>query len=144
MKTIIVKDLMTPNPVLIDPDATLQEAAESMKNVDCGMLPVGVKDNLEGVITDRDIIIRALAEGKNPAQEKVRSFMTEKVFACNENDTLDAAADKMRMHKVGRLVVKDKSGKVTGVLSFGGILRKEADAMEVANVVKHATRVSPF
>ncbi|MGZ9097513.1 MAG: CBS domain-containing protein [Micavibrio sp.] len=144
MKTIIVKDLMTPNPVLIDPDATLQEAAESMKSVDCGMLPVGVKDNLEGVITDRDIIIRALAEGKSSAQAKVRDFMTVKVYACNENDTLDAAADKMRTHKVGRLVVKDNSGKVTGVLSFGGILRKEADAMEISNVVKHATRVSPF
>ena len=70
MKDIKVKDVMTVNPVLIDPNSTLQEAAELMKFIECGMLPVGTKNELEGVITDRDIVIRAIATGKNPAESK--------------------------------------------------------------------------
>lgn len=140
MQNTKVKALMTEHPVLIKPDITLDEAARKMKDVDCGVLPVGTKDKLQGIITDRDIVIRALAKGKDPAKEKVKDYMTAKVYACNEDDFLEDAADKMRDHKVSRLVVKNHEGKVTGILSFGGILRKNADADEVANVVKHATR----
>lgn len=139
MQNTKVKELMTSDPVLITPDASLKDAAAKMENVDCGVLPVGTKDRLDGIITDRDIVIRAIAKGKDPAKEKVRDYMTGKVYACNEEDYLEDAADKMREHKVSRLVVKNKQGKVTGILSFGGILRKNADADEVANVVKHAT-----
>jgi CBS domain-containing protein len=133
-----VKELMTPHPTLISPNATLEEAAQKMKNVDCGALPVGTENKLKGIITDRDIVIRALAGGKNPATEKVMDYMTKTVFACNENDTLEDAAEKMRQHKVSRLVVRNKEGRVTGILSFGGILRNDASAREVAGVVKHA------
>ncbi len=139
MQNTKVKELMTAHPVLIKPDATLYEAARKMKNVDCGILPVGTKEKLEGVITDRDIVIRAVSQGKDENKEMVKDHMTDAVYACNEDDYLEDAADKMRDHKVSRLVVKDHQGKVTGVLSFGGILRKNADADEVANVVKHAT-----
>ena len=140
MQNTKVKELMTSDPVLITPDASLKEAAAKMEKVDCGVLPVGTKDKVEGIITDRDIVIRAIARGKDPAREKVKDYMTKAVYACNEEDYLEDAADKMRDHKISRLVVKNKQGKVTGILSFGGILRKNADADEVANVVKHATR----
>lgn len=135
-----VKDLMTSDPILITSESSLKEAAAKMKDVDCGVLPVGTKDKVEGIITDRDIVIRAIAKGKDPAKEKVKDYMTAKVYACNEDDYLEDAADKMREHKVSRLIVRNKQGKVAGILSFGGILRKNADADEVANVVKHATR----
>lgn len=133
-----VEDLMAEHPAMISPESTLQEAAKKMQEVDCGILPVGTQDKLEGIITDRDIVIRAIAKGKNPAVEKVKNYMTDKVYACNEDDYLEDAADKMRQHKVSRLVVRNQQGKMTGILSFGGILRKNADAEEVANVVKHA------
>ena len=139
MQNTKVKDLMTENPAMINPESTLQEAAQKMQNVDCGVLPVGTENKLEGIITDRDIVIRAIAKGANPATEKVRAYMTGTVYGCNEDDYLEDAADKMRDHAVSRLVVKNHVGKVTGVLSFGGILRKNANAEEVANVVKHAT-----
>jgi len=144
MKNVMVKDLMTVHPTLISPNATLQEAAEKMKEVDCGMLPVGLKNFVEGVITDRDIMIRAIAEGVDPRAALVKDYMTGRVYACNESDLLEDAAEKMRAHKVGRLVVKDKNGKAVGVLSFGGILRQQADSDEVANVVKHATSARFF
>ncbi|HBR69702.1 MAG TPA: CBS domain-containing protein [Rhodospirillaceae bacterium] len=129
---------MTEHPVLIGPDATLYEAAQKMKEIDCGMLPVGTDKKLEGIITDRDIIIRAISQGKDPKKECVKDYMTKNVYACNENDFLEDAADRMRSHAVGRLVVRDGKGRVTGVLSFGGILRRETSAEDIANVVKHA------
>lgn len=138
MKNTKVRDLMTEEPVMIAPDASLKQAAEKMKSVDCGILPVGTKDKLIGIITDRDIVIRALSGGKDPSKEKVSDYMTGKVHCCSEDDYLEDAADKMREHKVSRLVVKNRQGQATGILSFGGILRRNADADEVSNVVKHA------
>lgn len=141
MRNTKVKDLMTQHPVFINADATLQEAAEKMKTVDCGVLPVGTPKHIEGIITDRDLVIRAMSKGKDPAKESISAYITKHVYACNEDDVLEDAADKMRDHKISRLVVRNKQGDVTGVLSFGGILRRNADADEVANVVKHAVLV---
>ncbi len=141
MRNTKVKDLMTQHPVFINADATLQEAAEKMKTVDCGVLPVGTPKHIEGVITDRDLVIRAMSKGKDPAKEKISAYITKHVYACNEDDVLEDAADKMRTHKISRLVVRNKQGDVTGVLSFGGILRRNANADEVTNVVKHAVAV---
>lgn len=134
-----VKELMTPHPLLISPGATLEQAAKKMETINCGALPVGTENKLSGMITDRDIVIRALAHGKNPATEKVSSCMTKDVYACNENDSLEDAAATMHKYKVSRLVVKDKEGKVTGILSFGGLLRNEADPKEIADVIKHCS-----
>jgi CBS domain-containing protein len=133
-----VKELMTEKPTIISKKATLQDAAEMMEAIDCGFLPVGTADRLEGIITDRDIVIRAIAKGKSPSEELVKDYMTVAAYGCNEDDFLEDAADKMKEHKISRLVVRNHQGNVTGVLSFGGILRKNADADEVANVVKHA------
>ena len=140
MQNTKVKELMTKNPIIISPDATLRYAAETMKDIDCGFLPIGSKDKLKGIITDRDIITRGIATGADPELDTVQDYMTFDAFGCNEEDFLEDAADKMRQHKVGRLIVKNDRGDVTGILSFGGILRKNADAQEVANVVKRATR----
>lgn len=141
MKTAKVRDVMTANPVMIDPDATLQQAAELMKFIDCGMLPVGTKNDLDGVITDRDIVIRAIAQGVNPAQAPVRDHMTTRVCTCNEDDLLEEATAKLRKFRVSRLLVKNGDGKVTGILSIGIILRREADPNDIAELVKHATGI---
>ena len=137
MRNAKVKDFMTSEAVLIAPAATLKEAAVKMKAVDCGVLPVGTPDDVQGIITDRDIVIRAVSKGKDITKEKVKDYMTTQVFGCNENDTLEDAAAKMRTHKVSRLVVKNSKGTVKGILSFGGLLRKQADAEEISNIVKH-------
>lgn len=134
-----VKDMMTENPVFVEPKASLYEAAAKMQFINCGMLPVGDENEVIGVITDRDIVIRALAASKNPASTTVSNCMTREIFACNENDSLNDAAEKMRAHKVSRLLVKNHKGKVVGILSFGGILRKQAAASDVIHVVERAT-----
>ena len=143
MHTVKVKELMTDHPFTIEPDATLREAAVLMKRAACGFLPVSDKGKLLGVITDRDIVIRALAEAGDPMVEKVRDFMTRDVYSCNEADYLEDAADKMQAHKVTRLVVRNDKGRVTGVLSLGALLRRDVGAREAAKVVSHllGTRV---
>jgi len=80
MKNTKVKDLMTPHPVLVSPNASLQEAAKRMKKINCGILPVGTEQQLEGIITDRDITIRAVSEGRDPIQAKVSQYMSDRVY----------------------------------------------------------------
>jgi CBS domain-containing protein len=133
-----VKELMTSHPEMISPNATLLQAARKMEAVDCGALPVGTANNLKGIITDRDIVIRALAHGKNPTTEKVSGYMTENAYACNEQDSIEDASEKMRQYKVSRLIVQNKEGRVTGILSFGGILRNDATPAEIVGAIKHA------
>lgn len=134
-----VKDLMMTEPQFVAPTASLQEAAKFMASVNCGMLPVGTPKKVKGIITDRDIVTRAVSAGRDPAKARVEDYMTEEVFACNENDTLTNAAEKMREHKVSRLLVRNHAGQVVGVLSFGGLLRQSAAAGDIAHVVERAT-----
>lgn len=138
MKNTQVKELMTPNPVMISPDATLQEAAQKMEQCDCGILPVGSDRDIQGMITDRDIVIRAVSKGKNAAEAKVKDCMTKEVHSCGETKTLKEAADIMSEHHVSRLLVKDTNDNLVGILSLGAILRKDTDLEELAEVVEHA------
>lgn len=139
MKNLKVKYFMTPEPVFIAHDATIQHAAKLMAKANCGFLPVGKPEFIEGVITDRDLVVKAIAKGKKPTDEKITEYITKFIFACNEEDFLEDAAEKMSEHHVSRLIVKNKKGKITGVLSFGSILREHAFADDITNAVKHAT-----
>lgn len=134
-----VKDLMESEAVMIRPDATLQEAAAKMKEAGCGFLPVGTAESPQGIITDRDIVIRAVAEGKDPSREKVRDYMTTDVCVCRESDTLEGAAKTMGDNSVSRLVVEDNNGKMCGVLTFGRLIRSNNNKDETSNVVEQAT-----
>jgi CBS domain-containing protein len=139
MQNSQVKEVMKEEPVMISPDATLEEAARKMKENECGVLPVGTEDKIQGIITDRDIVIRAISEGKSPATERVRNYMTPEVCSCEESDTIMEAAEKMHDNNVSRLVVKDAEGKACGILTFGSILRKKDDQAEVSDIVACAT-----
>jgi len=134
-----VKEIMKPDVELINPEATLTDAAQMMKELECGVLPVGTEENIEGIITDRDIVVRALSEGKNPAKEKVRDNMTEDILFCKETDLVQDAARMMHDNNVSRLLVKNNTGAVSGILTFGSILRKGRDQTEVSECVACAT-----
>ncbi len=134
-----VKSFMQPHPHTVSPDCTLREAAAQMKALDCGILPVGNEQQPEGVITDRDIVTRAVAEGKDINVEKVRDFMTAIIHSCNAEETIEEAADKMREYQVSRLLVEE-DGEVCGIITFGSMLRKSENKEETANVVEHAVK----
>lgn len=138
MKNVTIKELMTAHPVSVSPSATLQEAALLMKQADCGALPVGTEDKVQGIITDRDIVLRAISVGKNPAKEKVQDYMTPHVYACRDTDFLENALEKMHQHKISRLVVKNSTGKAVGIISLGSILRKEASIKDITTTIEHA------
>jgi CBS domain-containing protein len=139
MMQTTVKTVMTPHPKFISPEGTLKEAAKIMEELDVGVLPVGSEENSQGIITDRDIVIRAISRGKDPSREKVRDYMTPQVFYIDEDATLREAAQEMRKHQVSRLMVRDKNGKLAGIASFGCFLRKNDNAEEVSRVVQSAT-----
>src|SRR3954467_9998326 len=104
-----IKDIMTPKPECVSPDTTLQEAARKMRDLDVGPLPVcGDDDRLAGMITDRDITIRAVAEGKDPKTATVREAMTEEVVYGFEDQDLDDAARVMEQKQIRRLTVLNR------------------------------------
>ena len=139
MRHTKVKDIMETNIIMVSPDDTLTEASRKMQEANCGCLPVGTGDKIEGVITDRDIVIRALAEGEDPAEKRVREYMTAYIRACDENDTLADAAEKMNAHNVSRLLVVDGNNHICGILTFGRIIRSHSNEREISNVVGVAT-----
>lgn len=143
MKAQSVKDLMTTDPIMIAPDATLQEAAQKMKAIDCGILPVGTRQSLQGVITDRDIVIRAVAAGKDIAHEKVSTYMTPDICYCSVQDSIEDAALKMSDNKVSRLLVQDEKQNICGVLTFGHILRHNDSQESLMGVIECATGRKP-
>lgn len=144
MNNTAVKELMEEQIVTVSPDDTLAAAARKMKEANCGCLPVGAANKPEGIITDRDIVIRAIAENLDPADEKVRDYMTCAVKTCKSGDTLEQAAGKMREHGVSRLVVTDEDDHAVGILTFGRILRNHDDQEEVSTIVASAVGRSAF
>ncbi len=122
-----VRDVMTPFCEFIAPDASISDAARRMKELDCGFLAIGTEASgrLEGVVTDRDLVIRALAEGWNPDQTPVERAETHQVLYCFEGDSLEAATERMQEQKIYRLVVLNNPDQkqLRGVISLGDILR---------------------
>jgi CBS domain-containing protein len=131
-----VKDVMTPCPQLMSPAATLQQAARKMATTTCGALPVGTPDKFQGIITS-DIVVQAIAQGKNAAKEVVAGFMDPEAPDCYENDTLESAAEIMHLRKSSRLIVRNRQGKVTGILSFEALLCDDIGPEQLARIVKH-------
>src|SRR4051794_1133734 len=115
-----VVDAMTRDVRVANPDQNLIDAARMMAECDAGVLPVGENDRLVGMITDRDIVIRALAQGKT-VDTKVREVMSGEVKYCFEEDDVDEVARNMGDLQMRRLPVLNKDKRLTGILSLGDI-----------------------
>src|SRR3954463_1237552 len=113
-----VADLMAKHVEFIDPDATVQDAASMMGELDVGALPVGSAEDLKGVITDRDILYRVVAEGKDPRRTEVLQVASRDVFTCRPEDPIGAAMDVMAAQNVRRLPVADEAGRVVGWITL--------------------------
>lgn len=122
-----VKRVMTNDVRYIPSSTTLKQAAEIMRSMDCGFLPVGdsADGKLLGVITDRDIAMRGIAEGMDPIACTVKDVLTEKVLYCFQNDSLESAAKSMEAQQVYRLIVlNNKTDKrLCGIITLGDIVR---------------------
>ena len=113
-----LKDLMSRDVKVISPEMTIGDAARMMRDGDFGMLPVGEDDRMIGAISDRDIAIRAVAEGRDPGT-KVREIMSEGICWAYDDDTVDHAAKLMSEKQVRRLPVVNHDKRLVGIVALG-------------------------
>lgn len=113
-----LKDVMSRDVKVIGPDMTIGEAARTMGAGDFGMMPVGENDRMIGAISDRDIAIRAVAEGKGPGT-KVREIMSAGICWAYDDDTVEHAARLMSERQVRRLAVLDHDKRLVGIVALG-------------------------
>jgi CBS domain-containing protein len=123
-----VREIMSRRPALLDPSTTIAEAARIMRNGDLGCLLIGKDEQVFGIVTDRDIVVRALANGTNTTHERVCDVMSSEVLSCFEDQPVENVAKIMAEHGVRRLPVLDRRGRLAGVVSLtdvrGGASRK--------------------
>jgi CBS domain-containing protein len=131
-----IRDILTKNPEVIRPDATICEAARKMKQLDIGVLPVCDGERLVGCLTDRDLTIRAIAEGCDPFSTKVREVMTPEIFYCFEDDDLDAAAEIMEDKQIRRLPVISRNKRLVGIITVGDLAVRTRDEHLVEAVME--------
>ncbi|HZS67231.1 MAG TPA: CBS domain-containing protein [Burkholderiales bacterium] len=127
-----VSECMTREVRVASPGQTIREVAGIMAEIDAGVLPVGDNDRLVGMITDRDIAIRAVAQGKGP-DTPVRDVMsTEKVLYCYDDEDLAQVAQNMGEQQVRRLPVVNREKRLVGIVSLGDVVQKEARSAKKA------------
>ena len=139
-----VSKLMTRDVKLITPSQTIRDAAQMMLELDAGALPVQQDDRLVGMITDRDIAVRAVAEGKSP-DTPVGEIMSSEVLYCFDDQEIKDIARNMGEVKVRRLPVVNREKRLVGIVSLGDLaLNKEPEltASAVTNISKHGGRHS--
>lgn len=115
-----VSDCMTRDVEITNPDMTLCEAAKLMADCDAGVLPVGDNDRLVGMLTDRDIAIRGIAQGKGP-DAKVRDVMSRDVCWCFEDEDVDDALERLAEEQIRRMPVLSREKRLVGIISIGDL-----------------------
>ncbi|MFC0340524.1 CBS domain-containing protein [Paracoccus niistensis] len=118
-----VGEIMARHVEFIPAEVRVSEAAELMGELDVGALPVGTAEDLQGVVTDRDILYRVVARGLNGAEVTVGAIATRPVIGCGEEDSLQDAMNLMAAHHIRRLAVRDDGGRVIGWLTLGDVAR---------------------
>lgn len=131
-----LQDIMTRDVEVIEPHATLQDAAEKMKLLDVGLLPVATAGRLVGVITDRDIAVRSTARGNDPFGDRVRDAMTDRVVSCFEDQDVAEAAETMKQHQVRRLPVVDRDGRLVGIVALADLAVEAGDKRPAAEALQ--------
>jgi CBS domain-containing protein len=116
-----VNEIITHDPEVIRPETALIEAAQKMKSLDIGMLPVCDGDRLVGVITDRDITVRGVAQGYDPKTARVQEVMTPEVIYCFDDEDVKDVAKKMEEKQVRRLPVLNREKRLVGIVSLGDL-----------------------
>jgi CBS domain-containing protein len=135
-----LKDVMTRNVQLTDPGTTLKSAAALMRDGDLGLLPVGENDRLIGTLTDRDIVISAVAEGKDPNSTAVRDAMSEGIAYCFEDQSVDEAADVMRERQIRRLPVLNRDKRLVGIVALADLAVESGSIKPAAQALSGVSR----
>lgn len=116
-----IRDIETQQPKVVNPQCTLIEAAQMMKQLDVGALPVCDGERLVGIITDRDITVRGLAQGCNPHLTRVQQIMTRQIIYCREDQDVKEVAQLMEHKQIRRVPVLDDNKRLVGIISLGDL-----------------------
>lgn len=143
-----VAEVMTRAVDLVDPSATVQEAATSMAELDVGAVLVGTESAIEGILTDRDIIVRVVVEGRHPAEVAVSEVMTPDVVRCGADEDIEQAFAAMREGQFRRMPVLDAEGKPIGVVTLGDLAKHVESPEKIAEKLReisepHRSREAP-
>jgi len=137
-----IREVMTETVELVDPDTALRDAAQRMRDVGIGFLPVGVDDRLVGTLTDRDITVRAVADGLDPKVARVREAMSRTLIYCFEDQDTSEAATLMAENKVRRLPVLNSAKRLVGVVSIGDLAAMTGDDDVIGQTVQDISGAS--
>jgi len=138
----LARDIMTPDPACCGPHTTLDEVARMMLQNDCGEIPIVDADNcVIGVITDRDIVCRAVARGKNPTGYTVESCMSSPAVTVDEEDSLEDIVSTMERHQIRRVPVVSDGGVCAGIVAQADVARV-APKREVAELMREVSQHS--
>lgn len=140
-----VREIMTDSPASVNPSSSLQEAAEKMRDHDCGALPVVNGEGASspvGIITDRDITVRVVAQGDNPLQGRVKDAMTETAVTVKQDADIQEAERLMEEEKIRRIIVVNDSDECVGIVSQADLALRlnEEEAGEVVEEVSEPSR----
>ena len=129
-----IKDVMSRDVKVISPEATIAEAARYMRDGDFGMMPVGEHDKMIGAISDRDIAVRAVAEGRD-GNARVRDVMSEGIHWAYDDEPVERAARIMSEHQIRRLPIVNRDKRLVGILALGDLAVKEPEPTPAAEAL---------
>lgn len=135
-----VKEIMSREVEVIHSNIPVKAAAEKMKALDVGMLPVRDGDRLIGMLTDRDIVVRAVAGGMDPSKTKVENIVTADVIYCFEDQDVGEAAKLMQEKQIRRLIVLNRDKRLAGILSVGDLATQTGSDGLASETVKHVSQ----
>lgn len=119
-----IQECMSKDVKIASPDQSIRDAAQTMKEIDAGFLPVGENDRLVGMITDRDIALRGVGAGKGP-DTPIRDVMSKEVLYCFEDESIETVSQKMAKQQVRRMPVLNRDKRLVGIISLGDISQQD-------------------
>jgi len=138
-------EVMTPSPTACNPQHTAVDAAELMRREDCGLLPVVSEDGkkLIGVLTDRDIVLKVVAEGRDPRSTAVSEVMTTDIVTCLPQESVEMAMEQMATRRVRRIPIVDRDGSLVGILAQADVATRIANPQETGQIVQAISESEP-
>ncbi|HEV7240371.1 MAG TPA: CBS domain-containing protein [Thermoanaerobaculia bacterium] len=142
-RTQHIRDVMTPNPESVSEKDSLRDVARIMKNKDTGVVPVVDGKKVVGLITDRDIVVRGLAEGKDLEKTRVNELMTKSIHSVREDSTVREALDLMGNAEIRRVPVVNGNNELVGIVSLGDIASQTNQDSKVGKAVEEISQAPP-
>ncbi|MBN2119069.1 MAG: CBS domain-containing protein [Anaerolineales bacterium] len=138
-------EIMTKNPVYCLPNDSVAKAAELMKSRNIGSIPVVDNEQtgkLVGIVTDRDLALKIIAEGRDAKSTKVETVMTHKVVTCHADDDLQKALDAMAEHQLRRIPVVDNDNRIVGIIAQADVATRAGQPEKTAEMVKEVSQAN--